>query len=100
MRIISDSRLRAASAKYPNSQPSIRSWIKVTLAANWQSLTDVRKAFPGADLVGNLTVFNISGNSYRLISKINYKTRRVYIRKLLTHADYDKGRWKDDDWNR
>ncbi|MGF1604544.1 MAG: type II toxin-antitoxin system HigB family toxin [Thermosynechococcaceae cyanobacterium] len=100
MRIISDSRLRVASAKYPNSQASIQSWIKITLLADWQSIVDVRRTFPSADSVGSLTVFNISGNNYRLITKINYKTRRVYIRKLLTHADYDKGRWKDDDWNR
>lgn len=100
MRIISDSRLRAISAKYPNSQPSILSWIKITRFADWQSFIDVRKTFPSADLVGHLTVFDISGNNYRLITKINYKTRIVYIRGLLTHADYDKGRWKDDDWNR
>lgn len=100
MRIISTSRLRSASSKYPNSQASVRSWLKLTTNAKWQNLDDVRKTFPSADLVGKLTVFNISGNNYRLITKINYKTHNVYIRAFLTHADYNKGRWKNDDWNR
>ncbi|NJK30078.1 MAG: type II toxin-antitoxin system HigB family toxin [Acaryochloris sp. RU_4_1] len=99
MRIISDSRLREASAKYPNAQASVRAWIKVTKAANWQSLEEARKTFPSADLVGKLTVFNIAGNHYRLITWIDYQKHRVYIRYFLTHAEYDKGRWKDDSWN-
>ncbi|MGR3276787.1 type II toxin-antitoxin system HigB family toxin [Acaryochloris marina NIES-2412] len=99
MRIISDSRLRAASAKYPNSQPSVRAWIKVTKLANWQSLEDTRQAFPSADLVGKLTVFNIAGNNYRLITLINYQQSKVFIRHFLTHAEYDKGKWKYDSWN-
>ena len=99
MRIISDSRLREAAAKYPNSQPSVRAWIKVTKTANWQTLQDTRKTFPSADLVGKLTVFNIAGNNYRLITLIDYEKQRVYIRYFLTHAEYDKGRWKHDPWN-
>lgn len=100
MRIISESRLRAASAQFPNSQSSIQAWIKITRAADWQNLVETRKTFPTADLVGKLTVFNIAGNHFRLITKIDYVRRRVFIRNFLTHADYDKGRWKDDDWYR
>jgi mRNA interferase HigB len=99
MRIISDSRLREAASKYPNSQPSVSAWIKVTKTANWQSLQDTRKTFPSADLVGKLTVFNLAGNNYRLITRIDYQKHRVYIRYFLTHAEYDKGRWKHDPWN-
>lgn len=100
MRIISDSRLRAASAKYPNSQSSVRAWIKITKFANWQTLEDTRQTFPNADLVGKLTVFNIAGNNYRLITLINYRKSRIYIRHFLTHAEYDKGKWKYDSWNK
>ncbi len=52
--------------------------------------------FPNADSVGECTVFNIDGNKYRLITKINYKTKIVYIRFVLTHLEYDKDKWKDD----
>ncbi len=47
-----------------------------------------------ADVVGNKTVFNIKGNAYRLITAIHYDRGRIYIRELLTHAEYDKGDWK------
>jgi mRNA interferase HigB len=45
--------------------------------------------------VGRLTVFNIGGNKARLIAAIHYNRRRVYIRAVLTHAEYDAARWKD-----
>jgi mRNA interferase HigB len=46
-----------------------------------------------------LTVFNIGGNRYRLIARVEYEQQRVYIRHVLTHAEYDKGAWKNDPWN-
>jgi len=96
MRIISDSRLRATSAQYPNAQPSVRAWIKITKLANWQSLNDTRQTFPSADQMSKLTVFNIAGNNYRLITLIDYQQSKVFIRYFLTHAEYDKGKWKYD----
>jgi len=55
---------------------------------------DVRQVYPQADAVGELTVFNIKGNAYRLIVKIEYRWEQIYIRRVLTHAEYDKGDWK------
>ncbi len=49
---------------------------------------------PSADGVGKYTVFNIKGNAFRLIAEINYRTGRLYIRHVLTHAAYDRGGWK------
>jgi len=49
---------------------------------------------PSADGVGKYTVFNIKGNAYRLIVEINYRSRRLFLRHVLTHAEYDKGAWK------
>jgi mRNA interferase HigB len=62
--------------------------------AAWKHLADVRAVFPHADSVDAFTVFNISGNKYRLISLIKYRWQIVYIRHILTHAEYDKGRWR------
>ncbi|MBW4489562.1 MAG: type II toxin-antitoxin system HigB family toxin [Trichocoleus desertorum ATA4-8-CV12] len=59
----------------------------------------MRQTFASADQVGNLTVFNISGKNYRLITYIDYQTKKIFIRHILTHADYDKGHWKNDPWN-
>jgi mRNA interferase HigB len=50
---------------------------------------------PSADLVGELVVFNVRGNRYRLITRFIYEKGRVYIRRVLTHAEYDRGDWKE-----
>ncbi len=55
---------------------------------------DVRMDFAHADLVGRRTVFNIHGNSYRLIARVNYRTQRVFILRILTHAEYTRGGWQ------
>ncbi len=62
--------------------------------ANFTSFADIRKAFPHADQVGKLTVFNIGGNKARLIAAIHYNRQKVYIRAVLTHQEYDKNKWR------
>jgi mRNA interferase HigB len=62
---------------------------------NYVSFADLRAVFPSADQVGNLTVFNIGGGKARLIAAIHYNRRKVYIRAVLTHDEYDKGKWKE-----
>ena len=58
---------------------------------------ELRQTFPHADSVGNFTVFNIGGNKYRLITYINYQQQLIFIRDILTHAEYNKENWKNDD---
>ena len=67
-------------------------WYRIALKASWESMVDVRKMFPSADAAGVYTVFNIKGNSYRLITVIRYP-KTLFIRGVLTHAEYDKRRW-------
>ncbi len=69
-------------------------WYRVAKKAEWKSREDVRRTFPSADAAGKYTVFNIKGNSYRLIVEINYRSGRLFIRHILTHAAYDKEGWK------
>jgi mRNA interferase HigB len=61
-------------------------------------LVELRQTFPPADKVGNFTVFNIGGNNYRLITLVDYEYQKVFIRHILTHAEYDKDDWKNDHW--
>jgi mRNA interferase HigB len=96
--IISTSRLKTYSADYPNAQSSLQTWLKLVSKANWQNLAETRKTFPSADSVKNFTVFNIAGNRYRLITYIDYESKKIFIRDFLTHADYDKDKWKHDPW--
>jgi len=62
--------------------------------ACWRSLVDVRQVYPHADFVDPFTVFNIKGNAYRLVTKIEYRWQMIFVKHLLTHAEYDKGDWK------
>jgi mRNA interferase HigB len=48
------------------------------------------------DIVQNFTVFDIGGNKYRLITYIDYKKNKIFIRNILTHTEYDKEQWKKD----
>jgi mRNA interferase HigB len=56
----------------------------------------VRELYPHADLAGDCTIFNIGGNKFRLIVKFKYRWKVVYIRFVLTHAEYDKGEYEND----
>lgn len=94
MRVISKKRLDDFMKQYPNSKNSLESWHVVTKNAAWKSLADVKQVYPSADLVGRRTVFNISGNHYRLIARINYTMQIVFILHILTHKEYDDGGWK------
>ncbi|NJM53835.1 MAG: type II toxin-antitoxin system HigB family toxin [Blastocatellia bacterium] len=96
MHIISKKALREFWEKHPNSKASLQNWYSITKKAEWDNLAEVRVDFPHADLAGVCTVFNIAGNNYRLITKISYRTKKVYIRFVLTHAEYDKGIYKND----
>lgn len=69
-------------------------WYRIAKARRWSSIAEVRMDFPHADLVGRWTVFNIGGNDFRLVVDIWYPGQVVYIKSVLTHAEYDKGTWK------
>jgi len=94
MHVISRKKLKEAARRYPELEPALDVWFRIAKKAAWQDLGDVRQTFSSADGVGKWTVFNIKGNKYRLIAEINYRTHRVFIRHVLTHAEYDRGRWK------
>jgi mRNA interferase HigB len=82
-------------AKYPEAAQPLDRWYRIVKRTDFVSFADLRRIFPSADQVGKLTVFNIGGNKFRLITYIVYASRRVYIRKVLTHKEYDEGKWKE-----
>ena len=96
MRIISRRALKEFWEKHPDSEGPLRDWYKITNKAQWNNLADTRRDYPHADLVGACTIFNIAGNRYRLVTAIIYAIKRVYVRELLIHAEYSRGRWKKD----
>jgi len=94
MHVISRKKLKEAAARHADLEGPLEAWFRIAKKAEWKNLTDVRKTFSSADGVGKRTVFNIKGNQYRLITEINYIFMRIYIRHVLTHAEYDRGGWK------
>jgi mRNA interferase HigB len=94
LHVISRKKLLVAAKQHRDLYAPLDAWYRIAKKAEWRSLRDVRKVFPYADPVEKFTVFNIKGNAFRLIAEINYRTGRLYIRHVLTHAAYDKGRWK------
>lgn len=94
MHIISRKRLLEFSEIHADAEASLDTWYRAALQARWENLVQVRTAYPSADGVGKYTVFNIKGNDYRLIAEINYLSKTIFVRYILTHAEYDKGKWK------
>lgn len=94
MHVISRKKLREASFRHRDLAAALEVWFRIAKHASWRNLADVRETWRSADVVGKWTVFNLKGNRYRLITEINYTYKRVYIRHVLTHAEYDREGWK------
>ena len=94
MHIISLKVLRQFWQKYSDSETALIRWFKLINSANFQTVDELRSVFPSADLINDFIVFNIGGNKYRLITSIHFNRKKVYIRYILTHSEYDKDRWK------
>jgi mRNA interferase HigB len=93
VRVISRKAIRDFAKQHPDALPSLSNWYSITRRAKWKNLAELHVDFPGADLVGRRTVFNISGNKYRLIARVNYRGR-VFILRIMKHGEYTKGEWK------
>lgn len=90
MRIISFSAIRNFIAKHADADVALRDWYKKVEKSDWASLSDVKDTFNSADYVGNdRYVFNIKGNNYRLVAMILFAARKVFIRWIGTHKEYD-----------
>lgn len=95
MHIITRKRLNDYATKYSGTKSALQQWYRLMKSRNFSSFADLRSVFPSADQVGKLTVFNIGGNKARLVAAIHYNRRKVYIRAVLTHEEYDQGKWKE-----
>ena len=92
--MISHKAIVDAAKRYPDAGAALDNWYRITRRAAWRHLADARRDFGHADVVERLTVFNIKGNDYRLVARINYVTQKVFVRGVFTHAEYSRGGWK------
>lgn len=95
MEIISKAKLKKFAAIHPESEKKLSAWIRTLEHTSAKSISELKLTFRRADYVPKeLTVFDVGGNAYRVVTVIHYKTQRVYIVEVLTHAEYDK--WTKD----
>ena len=95
MHIITRRRLNEFATKHPDTQSALHHWYQLAKRGTFRSFVELRAVFPSADQVGKLTVFNLGGNKARLIAAIHYNRHRIYIRAILTHAEYNQSKWKE-----
>jgi mRNA interferase HigB len=88
--IITEKRLKQAMTRHPNATPALSDWIIHVRAAQFANFHDLRQVFGNADVAHGFTIFDIAGNSYRLIADVDYSMGRIYIKAFLTHAEYDE----------
>jgi mRNA interferase HigB len=98
LHIISRKRLLEAAREHSGIGASLESWYRTAKKAQWKNLVEVRQTYSHADGISArekvYTVFNITGNSFRLVTEIYYDDQTILIRDVLTHAEYDKEGWK------
>ena len=94
MHIISRKALRQFWEKHPDSRSPLSRWYHIVSKNEYTSFNELRTTFPSADKVDDIIIFNLGGNNYRLIASVHFNRGKIYVRHVLTHAEYDRGVWK------
>jgi mRNA interferase HigB len=92
--IVSERKLRESAERFPRARSPLRSWKTAVKSLSWTDPADMRRNFRTADFVGDKTIFDLGGNKFRLIAFVHYSRQIVFVKRILTHAEYDKGDWK------
>ena len=93
MNVISKPGLLKLASKRPETLRWLTLWFKVAKKAEWRGLHEVRRQYPSADQVGDVLIFDVLGNQYRLMTRVNYSVQRIYVKALLNHREYDRKEW-------
>jgi mRNA interferase HigB len=94
LNVISKTGLFERVDRHADARSAIQVWFNAAVEAEWNSLEEIRRTFPATDMVGQLAIFDIRGNTYRLIGRMVFRYKRIYIKEFLTHAEYEKEGWK------
>jgi mRNA interferase HigB len=94
VQIIGTAKLDEFAWKHARARKSLANWEKVVRAAAWKNSEDVKQTFNSVDYDDPWTIFNIAGNNLRLIALVDFKKQLVLVTDVMTHAEYDKERWK------
>ncbi len=94
MHIITQKRINDAKAAYPEAAAGLDHWYKSMRTMRFRDFAELRQSFGSVDKAGKLFIFDIGGNKLRLIAAIHFNSGKVFIRHILSHADYDRNQWK------
>ena len=94
MHVIAWKTLKTFGERHTDAAGPLRQWFKLIENGPFSSFQDLRRTFATVDKVGDLHVFNIGGNKYRLVTYVRFDWQRCYIKHVLTHSEYDKGDWE------
>ena len=95
MHVISRKKLKEFWARHADSRGALEAWFKVVRTTRYETWADLKRTFAGkVDKVGDRIVFDVGGNKYRIIAVVHFNRGKVYVRHVLTHAEYDRGAWK------
>jgi mRNA interferase HigB len=95
MHVITQTRIQDAQKRWPQASSSLDGGYRSIKRASPYHFADMKRLFPATDLVGPHHVFDMGGNKIRLIAVVMYRAQRVYIKHILDHVEYDKGKWRD-----
>jgi mRNA interferase HigB len=90
MHIISLKMLRDFWQKHPEAEQPLRNWHTVAEHSRFVDFADLRQHFGSADYVAPFTVFDIGGNNYRIIAVVRYRDEKIFVRRVMSHKEYDK----------
>jgi mRNA interferase HigB len=96
MHVISQKKIWEAKTQHPNSETALDAWYRLMKSNDPKDFSAMKELFPATDKVGNHHVFDIGGNKLRLIAIVQYQAKKVYIRHILDHDEYAKGKWKKE----
>lgn len=94
MHIITQKRIWEAKEKWPHSATALDAWYRLLSKLEPKDFAEMKQTFPSVDKVGDKHVFDIGGNKLRLIAVVDYPFKKVYIRAVLDHKEYDRNQWK------
>ena len=92
MRLISNKALRDFAKTHPAALIPLQGWRRIIERGRFRNFAELKLAFRSVDKVRGYFVFNVAGNHYRLVAAIHFNTQILYVRSVLTHAEYDKWR--------
>jgi len=100
VRLIKRSTLRHYAIRFPKAGRALDDWGHLVLSGSWRNLVETRRMFPHADQIKvksgrTVTIFNVCGNDFRLITAIHYDRQMVFVLNFLTHAEYSRNAWKN-----